>query len=165
MIWLIIALLITVADQVTKYIVATGMTVGETAASLVLFDITYVRNEGAAFSMLSGRMSLLSIISVAFCIAVIIWWLKKKPTHPMLCTSATLLFAGALGNAIDRIARGYVVDFIRTTFIDFPIFNVADIAITVGAMLLILYEIAFNKEDKHEDNNSEADGGTHRRTP
>ena len=150
-------MLITVADQLTKYFVASGITLGETAFSLGLFDITYVRNEGAAFSMLSGRMSLLSIISVAFCIAVIIWWLRKKPAHPMLCTSVTLLFAGALGNAIDRIARGCVVDFIRTTFINFPIFNIADIAITVGACLLILYEIAFNKEDKHEDNNTEAD--------
>ena len=158
MIWLIITILITAADQVTKYFVASSMTLGETSFSLGLFDITYVRNEGAAFSLLSGRMSLLSIISVVFCIAVIIWWLKKKPTHPMLCTSVMLLFAGALGNAIDRRARGYVVDFIRTTFIDFPIFNIADIAITVGACLLILYEIAFNKEDKHEDNNTEADG-------
>ena len=157
MIWLIITILITAADQATKYLVASSMTLGETLLSLGLFDITYVRNEGAAFSLLSGRMSLLSIISVAFCIAAIIWWLKKKPTHPMLCTAVTLLFAGALGNAIDRIARGYVVDFIRTTFIDFPIFNIADIAITVGACLLILYEIAFNKEDKHEDNATKAD--------
>ena len=158
MIWLIITIFITVADQVTKYFVASVMTLGETSFSLGLFDITYVRNEGAAFSMLSGRMSLLSIISVVFCIAVIIWWLKKKPTHPMLCTSVTLLFAGALGNAIDRITRGYVVDFIRATFINFPIFNIADIAITVGACLLILYEIAFNKEDKNEDNTTKADG-------
>ena len=157
MIWIIIAILITVADQVVKYFISSGMMLGETSFSLGLFDITYVRNEGAAFSMLSGRMSLLSIISVVFCIAVIIWWIKKKPTHPMLCTAATLLFAGALGNAIDRIARGYVVDFIRTTFINFPIFNIADIAITVGACLLILYEIAFNKEDKHEYNNLKAD--------
>ena len=158
MIWLVISILTAAADQITKYLVASNVTVGETAFSAGLFDITYVRNEGAAFSLMSGRMSLLSIISVAFCAAVVIWWIKKKPTHPMLCTAVTLLFSGALGNAIDRIARGYVVDFIRATFVHFPIFNVADIAITVGALLLIVYEIFFNKEDKYEHDNTEADG-------
>ena len=157
MIWLVISILTAAADQITKYLVASNMMVGETAFSLGLFDITYVRNEGAAFSLMSGRMSLLSIISVAFCAAVVIWWIKKKPTHPMLCTAVMLLFAGALGNAIDRIARGYVVDFIHATFVHFPIFNVADIAITVGALLLIVYEIFFNKEDKYEHDNTEAD--------
>lgn len=158
MIWLVISILTAAADQITKYLIASNMAVGETAFSLGLFDITYVRNEGAAFSLMSGRMSLLSVISVAFCAAVVIWWIKKKPTHPMLCTAVTLLFSGALGNAIDRIARGYVVDFIRATFVHFPIFNVADIAITVGALLLIVYEIFFNKEDKYEHDNTEADG-------
>ena len=83
-------------------------------------------------------MSLLSIISIVFCIAVIIYWIKKKPTHPLLCTSLTMIFSGALANAIDRIFRGFVVDFINATFINFPVFNIADIAITVGAGLLIL---------------------------
>ncbi len=148
MIWLIISILIIAADQITKFLVASNMAVGETAFSLGLFDITYVRNEGAAFSILSGRMSLLSIISIVFCIAVIIYWIKKKPTHPLLCTSLTMIFSGALANAIDRIFRGFVVDFIHTTFINFPVFNIADIAITVGAGLLILYEIVYDKDGK-----------------
>ena len=151
MLWIIIAAAIIAADQIVKYLIATGMNVGETAFSLGLFDITYVQNRGAAFSMLSGRMSLLSVVSVVFCIAVIIWWINKKPTHPLLCTSVTMLFAGALANAVDRIVRGFVVDYIQTTFITFPVFNIADIAITVGAALLILYEIVYDRDDKKKE--------------
>ena len=157
MIWLIISILIIAADQITKYLVVSGMSIGDTAFSFGLFDITYVKNEGAAFSMLSGRMSLLSIISIVFCIAVIVYWIKKKPTHPLLCTSLMMIFSGAFANAIDRIFRGFVVDFINATFISFPVFNIADIAITVGAGLLILYEILFDKEGKNANNNTNGD--------
>ena len=87
------------------------MNVGDTAFSILnLFDITYIQNKGAAFSLLSGKLSLLSIISVAFCICAVIYWIKKKPTHPLLCTSITMMFAGAFGNAIDRIFRGFVME-------------------------------------------------------
>ena len=118
---------------------------------LNLFDITYIQNKGAAFSLLSGKLSLLSIISVAFCICAVIYWIKKKPTHPLLCTSITMMFAGAFGNAIDRIFRGFVIDYIQTSFINFPVFNIADIGITVGAILLVVYFIWFDKEDKNAD--------------
>ena len=69
-------------------------------------------------------------------------------------TSLTLLFAGALGNAIDRIFRGYVIDFIETAFIDFPVFNVADIAITCGAVIMAIYIIFFDKDEKDGETDS-----------
>ena len=79
MLWLIIAVLIIIADQAVKYLVVSGMNVGDTAFSILnLFDITYIQNKGAAFSLLSGKLSLLSIISVAFCICAVIYWIKKK---------------------------------------------------------------------------------------
>lgn len=157
MIWLIISILIIIADQVVKYFVATGMSVGDTAFSVLnLFDITYVQNQGAAFSLLSGKLSVLSLISIVFCVGVVVYWIKKKPTHPLLCTALTMMFAGAFGNAIDRIFRGFVVDYIQTTFITFPVFNIADIGITVGAALLVLYVILFDKEDKNAKNNIES---------
>lgn len=157
MIWLIISILIIIADQLVKYFVASGMSVGDTAFSVLnLFDITYVQNQGAAFSILSGKLSVLSLISVVFCVGVIVYWIKKKPTHPLLCTALTMMFAGAFGNAIDRIFRGFVVDYIQTTFITFPVFNIADIGITVGAALLVLYVILFDKEDKNAKNNTES---------
>lgn len=157
MIWLIISILIIIADQLVKYFVASGMSVGDMAFSVLnLFDITYVQNQGAAFSILSGKLSVLSLISVVFCVGVIVYWIKKKPTHPLLCTALTMMFAGAFGNAIDRIFRGFVVDYIQTTFITFPVFNIADIGITVGAALLVLYVILFDKEDKNAKNNTES---------
>ncbi|MGN0106236.1 MAG: signal peptidase II [Hominilimicola sp.] len=156
MIWLIISILIIIADQLVKYFVATGMNVGDTLFSVLnLFDITYVQNEGAAFSILSGKLSLLSLISIMFCVGVAVYWIKKKPTHPLLCTALTMMFAGAFGNAVDRIFRGFVVDYIQTKFITFPVFNIADIGITVGAALLVLYVILFDKEDKNAKNNTE----------
>lgn len=147
--WVIIAALIVAADWLVKYIVASSAKVGETLLRIPFVDITYVQNKGAAFSIMSGKMSFLTIISIAFCAAAVVYWIKKKPSHPLLCAAVTMMFSGALGNAIDRIARGFVVDFIRVTFVDFPVFNIADIGITVGAALLILYVIVFDKEDKN----------------
>lgn len=155
MIWLIISVLLIIADQLLKYFVVSGMSVGDTAFSILnIFDITYVQNKGAAFSILSGKMSVLSVISIVFCIAVIVYWIRKKPTHPLMCTALTMMFAGAFSNAIDRIFRGFVIDYIHTAFIEFPVFNIADICITVGAVLLALYVILFDKdEDKNAKNN------------
>ncbi|MCI8980072.1 MAG: signal peptidase II [Clostridia bacterium] len=155
MIWLLVSLAILAADQIVKYLVSVNVGVGETAFSVLnIFDVTYVQNQGAAFSVLSGRTVVLSVISVVFCIAVAVFWIKKKPSNPLLCTSLSLLFAGALGNGIDRIFRGYVVDYINLTFINFPVFNIADIGVTVGAALFILYIIFFDKEDKNGNNNA-----------
>ena len=158
MIWLIISILIILADQAVKYFIVSGMSVGETLFPVLnIFDITYVQNRGAAFSILSGKMPILSIISIAFCIGVVVYWIKKRPTHPLLRAAVTMMFAGAFANAIDRIFRGFVVDYIRTLFVDFPVFNIADIGITVGAALLVVYFIFFDKEDKDAENKTETD--------
>lgn len=158
MIYLILAALIVIADQAVKYLVVSHIALGETAFSILgLFSVTYVKNEGAAFSMMSGKVSVLSVVSVIFCIGVTAYWIWKKPKNKLLCTSLALMFSGALGNAIDRIFRDFVVDFINAEFISFPVFNIADMAIVIGAALLVLYEILFDKkEDKKEnaDDNS-----------
>ena len=106
---------------------------------------------------MSGKMSVLSIISVAFCVGVVFYWIRKKPSKPLFCVSLTMMFAGAFSNAIDRIFRGFVEDYIRVTFIDFPVFNIADAAITAGAALLVIYFIFFDKEDKNAENNTQSD--------
>ena len=99
----------------------------------------------AAFSMLEGKVWILDIVSALFCAAVVAYWIIKKPKHPLLCTSISMIFAGALGNAIDRLARGFVVDYIDAAFINFPVFNIADMAIVIGAGLFILYEILYDR--------------------
>lgn len=149
--FLIIALLIFAADQIVKCLIVSSANVGETIASMPLLDFTYVQNTGAAFSVFEGKLSFLTLVSIAFCIAEIVFWIKKKNIHVLLSVAMTLMFAGALGNAIDRIVRGFVVDFIRVTFINFPVFNIADIAIVTGAALLIVYEIFFDKAEKNHE--------------
>lgn len=147
MLWLIIAVLITAADQLVKLLIVSNADVGDVLVSLPLTDITYVKNTGAAFSIMSGKISVLTVISAVFCVGVVIYWIKKKPSHPLMCAALTMMFAGALGNAIDRIVRGFVVDFIQVTFINFPVFNIADIGITLGAILLVIYVIFFDKSE------------------
>ena len=100
--------------------------------------------------MFSDHVDILGIISAVFCIGVIVYVCIAKPKNKLQNISLTLIFAGALGNAIDRIFRGFVIDFIETAFISFPVFNIADIAITIGAFLLVIYVIFFDKESKEK---------------
>ena len=150
MIYGIIAALIVIADFLTKYFIKSNIALGDVFFSVPkLVDFTYVQNRGAAFSMFSGKVPVLSVVSIAFCIAVIVYWIVKKPKNPLLRTAIAMMFAGALGNAVDRIFYGFVVDFIAVRFIDFPVFNIADMAITIGAALIIIYVVFFDKEGKN----------------
>ena len=149
--YIIIALSILGLDFFSKSYVLNNVALGETFGSFTsLIDFTYVQNTGAAFGLFSGKMNILAIISFAFCIGVIIYWIIKKPQDKLLCISLSMIFAGALGNGIDRLSLGFVVDFIKTTFIDFPVFNIADIGITIGVTLLAIYLIFFDKEEKRK---------------
>ena len=139
-------------DQLTKYLVVHKIPSGTDISAIPgVIDFTYVKNPGAAFSMFSEHTWLLSIISVVFCVGIAVYVIMKKPESKLLKTALTLVFAGALGNAIDRIFVGSVVDFIETVFIDFPVFNVADISVCIGATLLVIYVLFF--EDKKEKDN------------
>lgn len=148
LIWMAIAVFVVIFDQLAKFLVIHN--IGPTDCFHIipgLFDFVYVKNTGAAFSILSENTGILSIVSIIFCVGVLIYWYKKRPASTLLKASLCLLFAGALGNAIDRIFRGFVVDFISTAFMDFPVFNIADIAITFGAALLVIYFIFFDKDE------------------
>ena len=143
--WSFFAVIIVLLDQITKFLVIENIGRTEIVNFLPgILEFVYVENTGAAFNILSGRIGFLSIISVVFTVGVIWYMISKKPQNKMLRISLMLLAAGALGNAIDRIFRGYVVDFIKTVFIEFPVFNIADIAITCGAALLIIYLLFFD---------------------
>ena len=139
--WSLFAILIIIFDQLTKILVVQNITLnsGDVLVIPEMFSFVHVHNPGAAFSILQGKIELLSCISLAFCVGVIWYMLIRKPQNKVLRISTMLLLAGAIGNVIDRIFRGYVVDFIKVLFINFPVFNLADIAITCGAALLIIY--------------------------
>ncbi len=149
-IWLIIAVLTVVLDQVSKALIVSNFSLTDHFTFVPgLFDIVYVQNTGAAFSILNDYTWLLGLVSVLFCVAIVVYMLKYKPTDRVSLISAGLLLGGALGNGIDRVIRYYVVDFIELTLFNFPVFNLADVAITVGAALIIL-RAATEKETQEE---------------
>lgn len=151
--WAVIAVLIIIADQVAKYLVVQNIGAYDIVSVIPkVLEFVYVKNTGAAFSILDNMTWLLGLISVAFCVLAVIFVMKKQPKDKMLMLSISMLFGGAMGNGIDRIFRGFVVDFIETAFIDFPVFNIADVAITGGAIILIIYII---KKDAEEMKNKE----------
>ena len=144
----IFAALIVAADQYTKYLTVANIALSQEVAFLPgLLRFTYVRNYGAAFSSFQGQQWLFALIFMVFT-ALILWEYFKKPmgftTFERWCSAA--VYGGGLGNMIDRVRLGYVVDMIETEFMTFPVFNVADCFITCGCIALMVSLILFNKE-------------------
>ena len=135
------AVIFLAADQITKYIVMTNMTLGETVDFIDGFlDFTYIHNDGGAWGMLGGERWLLLGVTSVVMVAIIIFLIKNARKSLLLFWAGCFVISGGFGNMIDRILRdGNVVDFLRVRFIDFPIFNIADCAVVIGAGLLILY--------------------------
>jgi signal peptidase II len=144
--WLAAALAVIAVDQLVKAWVAGSLTYGQRIPVLPFFDITLLFNTGAAFSFLAngdGAQRWL-FTGIALVAAIfIVRWLYAHAREPMMCAGLACLLGGALGNALDRITHGHVIDFLLFYWKDwfFPAFNVADVAITCGAGLLILDEI------------------------
>lgn len=141
------AALIAIADQVTKYLTVANIPLyGEVEVLPGVVGLTYVQNFGAAFSSFQGMQWLFAVIFILFTVAII-WdfWKKSLPftTFERWCIIA--IYGGGLGNMIDRVRLGYVVDMIETKFIEFPVFNVADCFITCGCIALIAHLVLINK--------------------
>lgn len=135
------------ADQITKLWVVENIPMyGRVEAIPGLFHLTYVQNTGAAFSAMEGMRWLFVLVFLAFTGAVLYEYRKKTLPFTKLerwCIAA--IYAGGLGNILDRIFRGYVVDMIAADFIRFPVFNVADCFISCGCILLMVHLAFFNK--------------------
>ena len=133
---------LTAVDQIIKYCVLLNLKpVGSVGVVNGFLEWNYVENTGAAFGSFSGNTTLLSVITAVIILAGIAAIIFKKIKSKYLLVTATIVIAGGLGNLIDRIFRGYVVDFIKVLFIDFPVFNFADILVTCGSFMLIIYLI------------------------
>ncbi len=153
LLWLGIALVILLADQATKLLIVDSFALGDSQTVTTFFNLVRVHNSGAAFSMLSTAsgwqrwfFTAIGIVATFF----ILWLLRSHPTQKLFCFALALVLGGAVGNVIDRIAYGHVVDFLdfhwdalSPVFFQghFPAFNVADSAISVGAVCLILDEL------------------------
>ncbi|NMP14856.1 signal peptidase II [Thalassotalea sp. Y01] len=150
--WLWLALIMLIVDQASKQLVVATMDYRQSIAVMPLFNLTYVHNPGAAFSFLAdqGGWQRWFFTAIAAVMSILlIFWMSKTPKHQkMIAIAFALILSGALGNLIDRVMYGYVID-----FLDFyignrhwPAFNIADSAIFVGAALMIID--AFKNDDK-----------------
>lgn len=138
---LIVMALTVIADQATKLLTLKYLTDAPIKLIPEVLHLTYVENKGAAFGMLADHRWVFIVISTAAIIILMAYLFVKKPKDKLLCISLALIAGGGIGNMIDRIFRGFVVDMIDVTCINFYVFNVADSAVCIGCGLLILYMI------------------------
>ena len=144
-------------DQLLKYWVVRHLEIGQSAAFLPgLVRLTRLHNTGAAWGSFSGSTALLTAVTAVLLIAVAWLVLKKIVRHPLGLCAAMLVLGGGIGNMIDRICRGYVVDMFDLEFMDYPIFNLADCFVVVGVILGAVYYLWFydkydGRKAKHDD--------------
>lgn len=154
---LIIIALLVGADQITKLLALTCLTESDAAVWDGVFRLTYVENRGAAFGMLSDHRWVFMIVSTVAVAALVIYIWRANPREISLRYGLALMAAGGAGNMIDRVARGFVVDFLEMSFVKypahfstgwrwvtFPVFNVADMCITFGCAMVI-YHLVVNE--------------------
>jgi signal peptidase II len=143
----------TALDQLTKFLVVENISLyGHVEFIPDVLSFTYVQNTGAAFSSFRGMQWLFLVVFIVFTAGVVWEFAKKKmpfTTFERWCIAA--IYAGGLGNMIDRLRLGYVVDMVKTEFMNFPVFNVADCFITCGCILLLVHLFFFNKEFWKDD--------------
>ena len=152
----IFAAAIVAADQFTKYLTVANIALYEDVPFIPgLLQLTYVQNTGAAFSSFEGQQWLFALIFAIFTAMIVREFNKKSmgfTTFEWWCIAA--VYGGGLGNMIDRVRMGYVVDMIETEFMVFPVFNVADCFITCGCIAMMVSLIFFNKEFWKEEKKS-----------
>lgn len=160
MILLIIAFIY--LDQLSKYLAVIYLKGGESFPIIKnVLHLTYVENEGAAFGMLKDHRWIFMIISSVAIIGLFVYLVKNYKASRLQSVALTMIIAGGIGNMIDRVVLGYVVDFIDFTLINFAIFNVADSFVCVGVGLLIIYLLmTLKREHDAEKASKSADTGT-----
>ena len=138
-------------DQLSKFLATIYLKpIHSTEIIRNFLDFTYVLNDGAAFGMLRGARWFFIILTIAI-LGIIVYYYRKIPkglAYSWLKFSLLLVSAGAIGNFIDRVRAGVVVDFLHVRFIDFPIFNIADIYVSIGGCLMFILLVFFIKDEK-----------------
>ena len=137
---LLMTIIVLVFDQVSKWLITISMKVGDSYEIILTFKYYIHRNNSAAWGILSGKCYFFYIITIIILIVLVIFYIKEAQFNLFMQVAISLLFAGALGNFIDRVLHGEVVDFIDTNIFgyDFPIFNIADSSLTIGVIFVII---------------------------
>ncbi len=162
LIWILVIASSVLLDQASKAIIVRQMDLHESIPLIKnVFSLTFIRNEGAAWGMFADHRWVFLVITGIAIIAlpILLYYYRKEPF--LFGFSLSLIIGGAIGNMIDRLFLGSVVDFFEFTFIDFPVFNVADICVTVGTVLMFIYLAFFDKTifaDKTKRKDNETDG-------
>ena len=141
--FLSLSIFIVLIDQSTKYLMFYNKKLFINK-DFLLFKLDFVKNYGAAFNIFSGSRIFLSLISIIFSILLIYLIFRKNTLNSFDLYSYSFILGGTIGNGIDRIYKGFVVDFINLNIINFPVFNIADISINIG-FIFLLYNIFKNK--------------------
>ena len=134
--FLFLSIFIIILDQLTKYIMSNNYNIFINK-DFILFRLDFVKNYGAAFNIFSGSRIFLSIISIIFSIVLLYLILRNKSSTTKDLYSYSFILGGTFGNGIDRIFKGFVIDFINLNIINFPVFNIADLSINIGFIILI----------------------------
>ena len=137
--FLSLSIFIVLIDQLTKYLIFYKYSIFVNK-DLFLFKFDFVKNYGAAFNIFNGNRIFLSIISIIFSVILVYLILRKNTSNTIDLYSYSFILGGSLGNGLDRIINGFVIDFINLNIINFPVFNIADISINVG-FIFLLYRI------------------------
>ena len=156
--WLWLAVAVIVLDLATKYAACHFLSYAQPVEVLPFFNLTLLHNTGAAFSFLAEHPGwqrwFFTGIALAVSVFIVLWMARLTPGKTLLGIALALVLGGALGNLLDRVFLGYVVDFIDVHYLNYhwPAFNVADSAITVGAILLIIESLC-HRDQSHEGEN------------
>lgn len=155
--FVVLVVLIVAFDQLSKaHMRAHLVDVGERMPGIPgLFDFVLVHNTGAAFGMLEGAKVLFVALACVVTIGIIVYLALAKSRSRVLTVILALIAGGAIGNVIDRVAFGYVTDFVAVTFIDFPVFNFADMCITCACVLLVLWLLLSSRSERCEEGGEE----------
>ena len=137
--YLIPAVFVIIIDQITKYIMLNNYNI-LVNKNFIIFRLDFVKNFGAAFNIFSGSRLFLSFISITFALLLFYLILRKKTTDNIDLFAFSFILGGTIGNGLDRILKGFVIDFINLNIINFPVFNISDISINIG-FILIIYNI------------------------
>ena len=149
MIYYLFAVLLIAIDQITKWNIVQNFELYQEKIIVPgIFSLFYIQNEGAAWGIFQGKMVFFYLVTLIVVGYLIYMFQQEKNKTKLVGISFALILSGAIGNFIDRLLNGYVVDMFRLDFINFPIFNVADVCLTVGVALMLIHVLFFEKEEK-----------------
>lgn len=158
--YILAIILCVAADQAVKFYVVSHLALYESAPLLPgIVELLYIQNTGGGFSILTGHTWILTVVTAALMAGIAALLVKKYFSHPMAMWTMTIILGGGLGNLVDRVRLGYVVDMFHFQFIEYPVFNVADILVVCGVIGFAIYYIFLSEKQEKKDHETDQPDG------